>query len=79
MTSVGPQLGAIAPHIRFARWRTATWHNGRPSSRPSIVKECAGELNVVQLAQAGLVRICKVKCMRTGDAFKGDAYAAQEV
>ena len=50
MPSVGPQLGAIAPHIGLTWWRSATGHNGRSGSGPSIVKIGAGKLNVVQLA-----------------------------
>ena len=52
--------------------------NGRFDSGPGIFMVGAGKLNVVELAEASLMRIGKIKCMSTRNAFKGDADAAQK-
>ena len=50
-------------------------HSGGPGS----VEVCAGKLDVVKLGEADLMRLGKVEGFGTGDAFKGDANAAQKV
>ena len=78
MPSVGPQLGAIAPHIGLTWWRPMNGHNGGLSSGPGIVEVGAGKLNVVKLAEASLMRLSKIEGLGTRNAFKSDANAAQK-
>ena len=79
MPSIGPQLGTIAPHIGLTWWAPANGHDGGPGSRPGIIKVGAGELYVVKLAEAGFMRIGKVKSMGARNAFGGDANVAQKL
>ena len=50
---------------------------GRPSRRPGIFKECVCELNVVQLAKAGLPSRHEVKRLKIRVALVGDTNAIQ--
>ena len=78
MPSVGPQLGAIAPHIGFTWWRPMNGQNGGLISGPGIFEVSTGKLNVVKLAEACLMRLSKIEGLGTRNAFKCDANAAQK-
>ena len=79
VSRIGPQLGAIAPHVGLTWWCPMNVQNRGHSGGPGIVEVCAGKLDVVKLGEADLMRLGKVEGFGTGDAFKGDANAAQKV
>ena len=79
MASVSPQLRAIAPHIGLTRRRAMCAGKGRLSRRPGIFKECACELNVVQLAKAWLPSRHEVKHLKIRLALVGYTNATQHM